>query len=398
MRTSAVRSWTLDPAADLLDYVPPSAPLAWIRNGEGVIGLGEAARFTIPAGPDRFARAEEVFAEFANQVGSSDIVAFGSFTFDPRTAGSTLIVPQLSITRRDGQMWATSIGEPPPIEKYRAQGLPTPINFTSGSSTPEQWTDSVAHAVRAIHTTELEKVVLARDVVARAEQPIVTSEVLRRLTDRFPDCFTFACDGLIGATPELLAARHGIRVESLLLAGSSRRSADPTIDEALGTALLESTKDAIEHKLSVESLHQTLAPLCKELELDAEPWLLRLANVQHLATRAVGTLADESTSALAIAGALHPTAAVCGTPTMAALDLIRESEGMDRGRYCGPVGWMNAEGNGEWGIALRCAHIDNDRARLFAGCGIVADSDPAAELAETEVKFDAMRAALSGEH
>src|ERR1700728_1851986 len=178
-------------------------------------------------------------------------------------------------------------------------------------------------------------------------------------------------------------------------------------DEALGAALLASAKDVEEHRYAVADVRRAPAPLCDRLNVDDQPWLLRLANLQHLATLVTGRLAGsrpgtgpavlgEHASALALAAALHPTAAVCGTPTGTAMELIRELEGMDRGRYAGPVGWVDAHGNGEWGIALRCAELDGPRARLFAGCGIVADSDPVAELAETQVKFRPMHDALEG--
>jgi len=171
--------------------------------------------------------------------------------------------------------------------------------------------------------------------------------------------------------------------------------------------LLASAKDVEEHRYAVADVRRALAPLCDRLDIDEQPWLLRLANLQHLATGVTGRLAgspraapaaalSEHASALALAAALHPTAAVCGTPAGAAMELIRELEGMDRGRYAGPVGWVDARGNGEWGIALRCAELDGPRARLFAGCGIVADSDPVAELAETQVKFRPIQDALEG--
>ena len=247
----------------------------------------------------------------------------------------------------------------------------------------------MAEAVAAIKAGGLRKVVLARDVFATAAEPIDARVLLHRLAARYPGCFTFACDGMIGATPELLVRRDGREVSALVLGGTLPRGANPAEDEALGAELLASAKNNEEHAYAVASIRDALAPLCEALEVEARPALLKFPNLQHLGTRVRGTLAGGGTpkSALALAAAMHPTAAVCGTPTEAALELIRELENMDRERYAGPVGWVDADGNGEWGIALRCAQLSGRSARLFAGCGIVAGSDPAAELAEALVKF-----------
>jgi len=228
-----------------------------------------------------------------------------------------------------------------------------------------------------------------------AEQPLDPRALVHRLAERFPDCFAFACRGLVGATPELLIRRTGQVVQSVPLAGSARRGRGPGEDARLGQALLDSEKDRAEHQLAVDSVWEALQPLCARLEADAEPWVLRLDNVQHLATRFDGVLARPMAS-LDLAGALHPTAAVCGTPTAAALDRIRALERMDRGRYAGPVGWTDAHGDGEWGIALRCAEVNGPRARLFAGAGIVTGSLPEGELEETRLKLRAMQSALEG--
>jgi menaquinone-specific isochorismate synthase len=257
----------------------------------------------------------------------------------------------------------------------------------------------VADAVAAIRAGGLRKVVLARDMFATAAEPIDARLLLRRLASRYPDCFTFACDGMVGATPELLVRRAGRQVSALVLGGTAPRGGDLAEDEALGSELLASAKNNEEHAYAVVSIRDALRPLCDALDVEARPALLKLPNLQHLGTRVRGTLTESGTpkSALALAAALHPPAAVCGTPTGAALELIRELEHMDRERYAGPVGWVDAEGNGEWGIALRCAQLSGRTARLFAGCGIVAGSDPGAELAETLVKFQPMRGALEDE-
>ena len=261
-----------------------------------------------------------------------------------------------------------------------------------------RWEQAVAEAVAAIKAGSLHKVVLARDVFATAAAPIDARPLLQRLAGRYPDCFTFACDGMIGATPELLVSRAGREVSALVLGGTLPRGADPAEDLALGEELLASAKNHEEHAYAVVSIREALEPLCEKLEVDARPALLKFPNLQHLGTRVRGTLAGDGTpkSVLALAAAVHPPAAVCGTPTGTALDLIRDLEHMDRERYAGPVGWVDAEGNGEWGIAIRCAQLSGHTARLFAGCGIVAGSEPAAEFAETLVKLQPMRGALEG--
>jgi menaquinone-specific isochorismate synthase len=255
---------------------------------------------------------------------------------------------------------------------------------------------AVASARQSIREGRLLKVVLARDVPVEQEAPFDPRAVARRLADRYPECWTFVCGGLVGASPELLVRREGSNVHSLTLAGSARRGEDAAADQEAGQALLASRKDRWEHELAVRFVRETLARCCSELWVDPEPTLLRLANVQHLATSSYGLL-DEPLSALELAGRLHPGAAICGTPTAEALELIRQLEGMDRGRYAAPVGWMDADGDGEWAIALRCAEVSGGtpgRARLFAGAGIVAESDPESELEETRLKLRPMLSAL----
>ena len=216
--------------------------------------------------------------------------------------------------------------------------------------------------------------------------------MLSRLADDYPECWTFCVDGLLGATPEMLVRRSGHRVASRVLAGTVRRSTDSSADDRLADALLRSDKDLVEHRYAVESVAAALARHCTDLEVPDAPGLLVLANVQHLVTDVQGCWPTRS-SAIALAASLHPTAAVCGTPTERAGAVIAQLEGMDRGRYAGPVGWVDANGDGEFGIALRCGSLEDDgrRMRLYAGCGIVAGSTPDSEWAESEAKFAAMR-------
>jgi len=401
----AVRTVAVADPGDLVARLPRPAALAWLHDGDGLVGWGEAARLTLPAGEDRFTAGQkwlrELFddADVTDEVGvpGSGPLAFGSFTFDPVSDGSVLVIPRTVLARRAGRSWLTTIaggadprpGTPPPLT------APGAVRWNDGSLTALQWEQAVAAAVARIRAGELRKVVLARDLHAVASQPIDVRLLLARLAARSPDSYTFACAGLVGATPELLVRRESATVSSLVLAGTVARGGTPAQDAALSSWLLASAKDAEEHSYAVESVREVLGPLCDHLEVAAEPSLLRLADVQHLATPVGGTLVKDA-SALALAASLHPTAAVCGTPADTAMDLIRELEGMDRGRYSGPVGWVDARGNGEWGIALRCAEVAGSRARLFAGCGIVADSDPHAELAEAQAKFRPMRLALEG--
>ena len=406
-----VRTVPVADPGDLIARLPHPGSVACIRRGDGLAGWGEAARISIPAGEDRFTAGEKWLTEFFDGAEVTDEVglpgcgpvAFGSFTFDPTSDGSVLVVPDVVIGRGAGRSWLTTIGDRRTAqEPVRPTNPPAELRWHDGSLTAPQWERAVSSAVARIQAGDLAKVVLARDLYAAASDEIDARVLLARLAARYPDCWTFSCAGLVGATPELYIRREGTAVSSLVLAGTTRRGGSDAEDAKLGAALLASAKDVEEHRYAVADVRRALAPLCDRLDVDAEQWLLRLANVQHLATNVTGRLAttrvpetsgmlSEGASSLAWAAALHPTAAVCGRPSGAAMELIRELEGMDRGRYAAPVGWVDAHGNGEWGIALRCAELDGQRARLFAGCGIVADSDPEAELAEAQNKFRAMQ-------
>jgi menaquinone-specific isochorismate synthase len=421
-----VRTVAIPDPGDLLERIPQPDVVAWVHHGAGLVGWGEAVRVTLPAGDDRFTAGEKwlrsVFdaAEIDDRVRArgSGPVAFGTFTFDASSDGSVMIVPR-TVLGRDGRgrAWLTSVtprgddppGDPPapggkpfpPGMEEAPSGIPSPwgnLRWHDGSLPGPRWEQAVAEAVAAIRAGGLRKVVLARDVFAIADEPIDARVLLRRLARRYPDCFTFSCDGMIGATPELLVRRAGNQVSALVLGGTLPRGADPAQDKALGEELLASAKNNEEHAYAVDSIREALGPLCQALDVEARPSLLKFPNLQHLGTRVRGILADGTTprSALALAAAVHPPAAVCGTPAVTALELIRDLEHMDRERYAGPVGWVDADGNGEWGIALRCGQLSGRTARLFAGCGIVAGSEPAAELAETLVKLQPMRGALEG--
>jgi len=391
---------------ELLAALPERGGAAWVRRGEGLVGRGEAARLDPGAGPGRFERAQRGLDEAFAAAPVEDLVgapgtgpvAFASFAFDPDSAGSRVVVPGVVLGRRAGRSWRTVVGGGV-VEDHRRDRvrlLPRPSRITyAGSSLPElSWLEAVADAAREVGTgRELRKVVLARDVQVTADEPLDVRVLAARLAERYAGCWTFLVDGLLGATPELLVRRTGGRVSSLVLAGTARRGDDDAEDAAIGSALQRSEKDREEHALAVASVRDVLAERCARLVVDPTPHLLRLANVQHLATRVEGVL-DERATALELAGALHPTAAVCGTPRALALERIRAREGMDRGRYSGPVGWTDARGDGEFGIALRCAQLTDTGARLFAGNGIVAESLPELELEETRLKLRAMQSAL----
>jgi menaquinone-specific isochorismate synthase len=407
-----VRTVTLDGIdRELLSLLPATGGHAWVRNGAGFVGWGEAARFTV-SGPERFSRAQRWWNAWCDRVRVEDHVvvpgtgpiAFASFTFDAGPQDSVVIVPAVVLGHRQGRTWLTTVesdqplGVPDPVGPPQSP-VPTALTWSPGSRPVEHWARAVAEAIGRISAGELDKVVLARDVVAELPGPVDVAALLRRLAADYPECWTFNVDGLVGATPELLIRRDGDQVTSRVLAGTVRRRGDESVDAGLAEALLASGKDLEEHEYAVHSVAESLAAHCTDLDVPSAPHVLSLANVQHLATDVTGLLADGA-PALALAASLHPTAAVCGTPTERAAALIRELEGMDRGRYAGPVGWMDSRGDGELGIALRCAALEasprgpDTRLRLYAGCGIVAGSDPDSEIAESEAKFDAVRKAL----
>ena len=408
-----VRTVALPDPGDLLEPLPQPDVVAWVHHRAGLAGWGEAASVTLPAGEDRFTAGEKwlrsVFdaADVDDQVRvrGSGPVAFGTFTFDASSDGSVLIVPRV-VLGRDGRggAWLTVVTEPGeaapgwPVPAGPEPAAPRIVRWEDGGLPGPRWEQAVAEAVAAIKAGSLRKVVLARDVFGLADEAIDVRVLLRRLASRYPDCYTFACDGMVGATPELLVRRAGREVSALVLGGTLPRGADPGADLALGRELLASAKNNEEHAYAVDSVRDALGPLCAVFDVEARPSLLKFPNLQHLGSRIRGTLTDgqAAKSALALAAAVHPPAAVCGTPAGAALDLIRELEQMDRERYAGPVGWVDAEGNGEWGIAIRSGQISGRTARLFAGCGIVTGSEPRAELAETLVKLQPMRGALEG--
>lgn len=393
----------------LLTLLPAEGALAWVRGGEGLVGWGEADRLEV-SGPGALTAAATWWAErcAASRVrdplgvpGSGPVV-FASIAFDPAAGTSVFVVPEVVVGRRDGSTWVTTTGDGgPAVVETSPQEAATSIGrlaYADGALDPVTWCGAVAAAVRRIDAGELDKVVLARDLLVTADRPLDPRRLLLRLAERFPECWTFAVDDLLGATPELLLRRTGRELSARVLAGTAPRGAGAD-DDRLAEGLEHSAKDHAEHAYAVDSLAASLRPFCSELVVPARPDVLTLPNVRHLATDVHGRQrADDPAGLLDLVGAVHPTAAVCGSPTSQAARVIAELEGMDRGRYAGPVGWLDARGDGEFGLALRCAELTGAeggrQARLFAGCGIVTGSDPIAELAETQAKLAAFQAAL----
>jgi menaquinone-specific isochorismate synthase len=381
----------------------PRRVLSWVRAGEGLVAWGEVAR-VCTEGPHRFARAQDWWQSFCARLDTRDEVglpgsgpvAFASLAFDDSPGSSVLVVPRVVVGRRAGQCWVTEFEAASATEPVIPVSRPRGVRYFDGELPVTAWRDAVARAVSRMRAgSGPAKVVLAHDLLAVAEEPLDPRFLLHGLAARYPSCWTFAVDQLVGATPELLLRRRGTEVVSRVLAGTSwpHNGADPN---ALAAELLSSAKDRDEHRYAVDSLAQALRPFCTELDVPTAPSVLRLHNVLHLATEVRGLLHPASPPLLTLADALHPTAAVGGTPTAAAVSTIGELEAMDRGRYAGPVGWVDAAGNGELGIALRCAQVVGRFARLFAGCGIVAGSDPDSEVAEAAAKLVAIRDALEG--
>lgn len=375
------------------------------RSGAGLAGRGVAVQVPL-------AKADEVLAGIASQ---SDLhapgtgpVAFGALPFQPG-APARLTVPEIVWGHDDhGTCWVTTIG---PADRGAAGDpdllcrpvTPAPLaSPTHVSATPVRsplwWCDLVASAtaaMRAAGPDGLRKVVLARELIVEADLPFDRGAILRRLRASYPGCYLFGVDGFIGASPELLVARRGEIVHAQPMAGTAPRSDDATADAALGAALLASATYRHEHRITIDMVYDTLLPWCSYLDYETEPSVVAVANVQHLATLVEGRLSQPTPSVLQLVSALHPTPAVNGWPADAATAWIREHEGFDRGRYAGAVGWVDGQGNGTWAVSIRCADVEGTTARLCAGNGIVADSDPPTELAETEAKLQAMLWALT---
>jgi isochorismate synthase len=369
-------------------------------------GLGVATgplHDAIPIGPEPDLRGlAAATSEALGGIASADgavPIAVGALPFGPGPA--SLAIPARAVVRTDDRPWLVGLvrGDeaPPPFRPDRVAGATPhdafrPVQLTEEPS-GEDYGRAVEEAVRRIGSSVLDKVVLARALHVDAGRTLDVRRLLHRLRAVEPHCYVFAAPvgraTLVGASPELLVSRRGRRVRSVPLAGTAPRAGDPEVDRANAAALAASSKEREEHAIVVDAVAGVLGAVCDDLAFDAEPVFEPTANVWHLATRFEGTLRDPAVTALDLVAALHPTPAICGTPAADALAVIDELEPFDRGAYAGPVGWVDARGDGEWAIALRCASIEHDRATLYAGAGIVAGSVAASEVDETERKFRA---------
>ncbi|KQQ66119.1 isochorismate synthase MenF [Microbacterium sp. Leaf320] len=411
-----VETREIDPVEDLLAFADPARPLAWLRRGDGIVAVGDGVVETIrvPAGtaPLRSAAIADAWRELAQDAEVDDglglpgsgLVAFGALTFDEDSAAdSVLIVPSLVIGRHSGRTWLTRIrfsssAATADNAATREYGPHWAGTVGPGAQSPQGYQDSVRQALGRIADGELSKVVLARDLTGSIPAGSDLRRLVRALSTGYPDTWAFAVDGLIGASPETLVTVQQRTVTARVLAGTIGRGADADADTVASAHLASSTKDLDEHEYAVQSVLASLRPHTRVLAASEQPFLLKLPNLFHLATDVEGELADGGSS-LDLVGALHPTAAVAGTPTPAAIAAIRELEPFDRGRYAGPVGWVDAAGNGEWAIALRCAQFSPASSEIavtaYAGAGIVAGSDPESEMLETRVKFRPLVDALA---
>ncbi len=406
-------SFSLDTTPDLV-AIGSRTGLLWSRDGVQFAGLGEATRISVTsleeveAAAQQLAKIETDPASTATGYGTGP-VAFGALPFN-RDAPGSLVVPEITLgVAPDGRRWLTIVADDDqPIDLSQALACiveagerpvpdgPEPTSYDLVSTlTPEIWRDEVVgYAKSRIAAGELDKAVLARELVLRTDNPIDPAHVMERLYRSFQNAILFCVDGFIGASPELLVSRIGDIVRAHPLAGTAPRSSDPAEDQRSSSRLLSSDKDRWEHRITIDWLLDTLLPFCSFVDAEPEPTIVTLANVHHLGTRVEGRLSSPAASALELVGALHPTPAVGGQPQDRALALIAAMERMERGRYAGPVGWMDAQGNGEFAVGIRSAQIDGTETRLWAGVGVVNESDPAAELSETRSKFQAMLSAL----
>lgn len=392
-RITTVRLGTHLPLLELLpDF---DTPLAWVRNGEGLVGWGVFASKKV-SGPKRFEQARQWWHqqlddfEIENELhgpGTGPIL-FTSFSFDENEE-SELIIPKVIVGVRNQSTWITWIGDIPQpklAERNQLGELPK-VNWLDSDIT--SWKKKVNEAVKVIQSDSLDKVVLARELIAHSDAPIDARIVLRNLAKDYPGTWVYSNNGLVGATPELLVRLNNSMVVSRILAGTISKTGDDNKDLALAASLARSSKDLEEHEYAVRSVADALEPFCKSTNVPEAPFVLHLSNVMHLATDVTGAIKEghKVTDIFTLLQKLHPSAAVCGTPTQGAAKLIRELEGINRRRYAGPIGWIDAKGDGEQGIALRCGYITGNEIHAFAGCGIVAGSDADHEVAESQAKF-----------
>ncbi len=429
-RALVVETFALAETPDLFTLLPASNPLLWWRKGSGMVGLGHTLSLEF-TGATRITDAAAAWHDIAAAASVTDpldipgtgLIAFGTFSFAARSLlPSVLVIPRVVIGVRDGRGWITrirfadeaattgmipalssaSFAEAASVAEKNRVTLPAVtqveraarVALKPGLQTEEGFLAAVDSAIARIRTGEVSKVVLARDLVGHLETGDDIRSTIVNLAQSYPDCWTYSVDGLIGSSPETLVRVHDNRMDARVLAGTASRGVDAASDIDSASELASSTKDLDEHGFAVRSVVEALAPFTSHLTTSDGPFTLKLPNLWHLATDIAGALTQGSTS-LDLVQALHPTAAVAGTPTDAAVEIIASLEPFDRGRFAGPVGWIGADGDGEWAIALRCAQITGSTITAYAGCGIVADSVPETELNETIMKFRPVTDALS---
>jgi len=403
-----LRSLSLDKDSDLFDItftnINDDQICAWVKGKDGLTGFGIHKSHTV-RGLSRF---EEARSWWQAEVEALDVangdhnsergpVLFTSFSFDSEE-DSTLIIPRIIAGRFKEKSWITYVGNGSQPQPFYSQNQIKPLHISWGGSNREAWREQVALAIRKIKDKKLDKVVLARFLTGKSKERIDVRRLLRLLANEYPSTWVYSNSGLVGATPELLVRLSNSVITSRILAGTISKTGDDEKDLVLAKSLARSSKDLEEHEYAVQSVVDALSPLCRSVTISKTPFILHLPNVMHLATDVTAILSDSANPAdiFDLASILHPSAAVCGTPRDLAKKAIDEIEGILRGRYAGPVGWIDSKGDGELALALRCGQIASDgkSIRIFAGCGIVAGSDPEREFAESQAKLLPMRSAL----
>ena len=413
--TLFVRTQRIEEDVDLLGHLPADVSGAWLRHGQGVVARGTAWSVR-SAGPHRFAGAGAAFRQLADRarvddevrVRTSGLIALGSFSYaDASQRPSTLMVPRALLGVHDGEAFLTVVGvdEEPVLpaswqELFPSTPVPAecaePLEITAGH-TPDEYQALVQEAIAGIRAGRAEKVVLSERTTVRTPAPLPPAVMLARLARAYPSTGVYHLEDVVGASPEMLAQTEDGRVYSRVLAGSRPVADDGELDEVDRRAFRTDAKERSEHAFAVDSVIERLEGVAEELEVSPEPFVLRLPGLEHLASDVSARL-REGTTSLDVASRLHPSAAVSGTPREDADEIIADLEPHDRGGYASPVGWMDGSGDGQWAIALRMAHVVDERTVVLqAGGGLVAASDPVSEHAEALAKCRPMLRALRGE-
>lgn len=382
-----------------LDGPAPAGSTTWFRSPRRTLdGWGVAAVVEVPAPwPEHLAAVDAFLRDCPtdDEVGQAGCgpVAFGSLPFR-RDRPARFVVPAVVVgTCSDGQRWITTVDGAAPSPAVRGTA-PTSVELRT-SLDPVEWCEQVETATERIRAGELHKVVLAREVTVTADRDWDAVAVGERLAAAHPHSLRYSVEGHVGASPELLVSRLGDVVRAQPMAGTTPRSGDVEIDQRRAAELLASAKNRDEHQITIDAVHDALLGWCSYLDAEPLPSVVPAGSVQHLATLVEGRLAHPTPSVLELVAALHPTPAVGGSPRDDALAVMTELEGLDRGRYAGPVGWVDRAGNGAWAVGIRGVELEGSTARVRAGVGVVADSDPVAELEETRAKLAATLGALT---